>query len=395
MIRRDAEDTIHALLRGFPIVTITGPRQSGKTTLAKAIFSDKPYASLEEPDVRLAAREDPRSFLARFPDGAVLDEVQRCPELLSYLQSSVDADGRMGLFLLTGSQQFGLLSGITQSLAGRTAFVELLPFSLHELAQAGRRPGDMERLLFTGGYPPLYDRDVAVRAWFSAYVTAYIERDVRQVLKIQELETFQRFVRLCAGRTGQLLNYSSLAADCGITHNTAKAWISVLEASYIVFQLRPHHANFNKRLVKASKLYFYDVGLVSWLLGIQTPAQIETHPLRGNIFETFVVAEWMKSFLNRGERPAFYFWRDSNGVEVDLLIEQGDIAHGGRIVPVEIKSGKTVVGEFFSGLEKWTALAGDMAVAPTLIYGGSQDFEHKGVSVRGWQKMGRCPSFPN
>ena len=202
-------------------------------------------------------------------------------------------------------------------------------------------------------------------------------------------------MRLCAGRTGQLLNYSSLAADCGITHNTAKAWISVLEASYIVFQLRPHHENFNKRLVKASKLYFYDVGLVSWLLGIQTPAQIETHPLRGNIFETFVVAEWMKSFLNRGERPAFYFWRDSNGVEVDLLIEQGDIAHGGRIVPVEIKSGKTVVGEFFSGLEKWTALAGDMAVAPTLIYGGSQDFEHKGVSVRGWQKMGRCPSFPN
>ena len=377
MIRRDAEDTIHALLRGFPIVTITGPRQSGKTTLAKAIFSDKPYASLEEPDVRLAAREDPRSFLARFPDGAVLDEVQRCPELLSYLQSSVDAAGRMGLFLLTGSQQFGLLSGITQSLAGRTAFVELLPFSLHELAQAGRRPGDMERLLFTGGYPPLYDRDVAVRAWFSAYVTAYIERDVRQVLKIQELETFQRFVRLCAGRTGQLLNYSSLAADCGITHNTAKAWISVLEASYIVFQLRPHHANFNKRLVKASKLYFYDVGLVSWLLGIQTPAQIETHPLRGNIFETFVVAEWMKSFLNRGERPAFYFWRDSNGVEVDLLIEQG-----GRIMPVEIKSGKTVVGEFFSGLEKWTAAAGEMAVAPTLIYGGDDNYRQKGINVR-------------
>jgi predicted AAA+ superfamily ATPase len=382
MIRRDAEDAIHSLLRGFPIVTITGPRQSGKTTLAKAIFPKKPYATLEEPDVRLAAREDPRSFLERFPDGAILDEVQRCPEILSYLQSIVDADGRKGLFILTGSQQFGLLSGITQSLAGRTAFVELLPFSLHELAQAGKQPPSIDQILFAGGYPPLYDRDVAVRAWFGAYVTAYIERDVRQVLKVQELETFQRFVRLCAGRTGQLLNHSALAADCGITHNTAKAWLSVLEASYIVFQLRPHHANFNKRLVKATKLYFYDVGLVSWLLGIQTPEQIETHPLRGSIFETLVVSEWRKSYLNRGERPVFHFWRDSNGVEVDILIEKGQ-----HIMPVEIKSGKTIVQDFFSGLEKWTALAGDMAIDPTLVYGGEEDYRHKGIRIMGWQHM--------
>ena len=333
--------------------------------------------------MRLAASEDPRSFLERFPDGAVLDEVQRCPEILSYLQSVVDADGRMGLYILTGSQQFGLMSGVTQSLAGRTAFVELLPFSLNELAQAGKQPSHIDQMLYTGGYPPLYDRDVVVRAWFGAYVMAYIERDVRQVLKVQELETFQRFVRLCAGRTGQLLNYSSLATDCGITHNTAKAWISVLEASYILFQLRPHHANFNKRLVKASKLYFYDVGLVSWLLGIQTPEQMETHPLRGSIFETFVVAEWMKSFLNRGEQPVFHFWRDSNGVEVDILIEQG-----GRIMPVEIKTGKTVTREFFSGLEKWTALAGDMAIDPTLVYGGEENFLHKGINVKGWRDVG-------
>ena len=380
MLKRDAEDTIHSLLRGFPIVTITGPRQSGKTTLAKVIFPNKPYASLEDPDIRLAAREDPRSFLERFPDGAVLDEVQRCPEILSYLQSLVDADRRQGLFILTGSQQFGLLSGITQSLAGRTAFVELLPFSIHELAQAGKKPRNIDRMLHTGGYPPLYDRDVAVRAWFGAYVTAYLERDVRQVLKVQELETFQRFVRLCAGRTGQLLNFSSLATDCGITHNTAKAWISVLEASYITFQLRPHHANFNKRLVKASKLYFYDAGLVSWLLGIQTPEQMETHPLRGNIFETFVVSELVKSYLNRGERPNLYFWRDSNGVEVDVLIEQG-----GRIIPVEIKSGKTVTRESFSGLERWMALAGDLATNPTLIYGGAENYRHKGIRVIGWE----------
>ena len=385
MIQRKAEKTIRTLLRGFPIVTITGPRQSGKTTLAKAIFPDKPYVSLEDPDVRLAAQEDPRSFLERFPDGAVLDEVQRCPDILSYLQTLIDADGRMGLYILTGSQQFGLMSGITQSLAGRTAFVELLPFSLGELAKSGKQPQKIDHMLHTGGYPPLYDRDVPVRAWFGAYVTAYLERDVRQVLKILELETFQRFVRLCAGRTGQLLNFSSLATECGITHNTAKAWISVLEASYIVFQLRPHHMNFNKRLVKSSKLYFYDVGLVSWLLGIQTPQQLETHPLRGNIFETFVVAELMKSFLNRGERPSLHFWRDSNGVEVDILIE-----HGGRIIPVEIKSGKTVTSNFFSGLERWTALSGDMAINPTLIYGGTENYRHKGVRIIGWRESGNA-----
>jgi predicted AAA+ superfamily ATPase len=383
MIRREVENTIHSLLRGFPIVTITGPRQSGKTTLAKVIFPDKPYASLEDPDLRLAATEDPRSFLERFPEGAVLDEVQRCPHILSYLQSIVDADGRMGLYILTGSQQFGLMSGITQSLAGRTAFVELLPFSLNELAQAGKQPQNADLMLYTGGYPPLYDRDVVIRAWFGAYVTAYLERDVRQVLKVQELETFQRFVRLCAGRSGQLVNFSSLATECGITHNTAKAWISVLEASYIVFQLRPYHANFNKRLIKTSKLYFYDVGLVSWLLGIQTPEQMETHPLRGSIFETFIVAELMKSFLNRGERPMFHFWRESNGVEVDILIERG-----GQIIPIEIKSGKTVAQDFFSGLEKWVALAGDMAINPTLIYGGAENYRHKGIRIIGWRDAG-------
>ena len=384
MIPREAEKTIHSLLKGFPIVTISGPRQSGKTTLAKVVFPDKPYASLEDPDVRLAAWDDPRSFLERFPDGAVLDEVQRCPDILSYLQSKVDADGRMGLFILTGSQKFGLLSGITQSLAGRTAFIELLPFSLGELAWAGKQPRTIDRMLFSGGYPPLYDRDVAVRAWFGAYVTAYLERDVRQVLRVQELETFQRFVRLCAGRTGQLLNYSAVAAECGITHNTAKAWISVLEASYIVFQLRPHHANFNKRLIKASKLYFYDVGLASWLLGIQTPEQMETHPLRGNLFETFVMAEIVKSIFNSGERPGLYFWRDSNGVEVDVLIERE-----GRILPIEIKAGKTVARDFFAGLEKWMALAGDMAIQPTLVYGGTENYSHKGIRVVGWRDAGQ------
>ena len=382
MISRDSENTIHSLLKGFPIVTITGPRQSGKTTLAKKIFSDKPYASLEDPDVRLAALEDPRAFLERFPNGAVLDEVQRCPDLLSYLQTMVDADTRTGLFILTGSQQFGLLSGITQSLAGRTAFVELLPFSISELKRADKLPKTLDDILIKGGYPPLYDRHIPGRSWFGAYVTAYIERDVRQVLKVQDLESFQRFVRLCAGRTGQLLNLTSLAVDCGITHNTAKAWISVLEASYILFQLRPHHANFNKRLIKAPKLYFYDAGLVSWLLGIRTSQQLEIHPLRGNIFETFIVAELMKIRLNRGERPNLYFWRDSNGNEVDVVIE-----HGQKLMPVEIKSGKTVARDFFSGLEKWTAMAGDLTFSPTLIYGGTDTYRQKGICVTGWRDI--------
>ena len=382
MISRDSENTIHSLLKGFPIVTITGPRQSGKTTLAKKIFSDKPYASLEDPDVRLAALEDPRAFLERFPNGAVLDEVQRCPDLLSYLQTMVDADTRTGLFILTGSQQFGLLSGITQSLAGRTAFVELLPFSISELKRADKLPKTLDDILIKGGYPPLYDRHIPGRSWFGAYVTAYIERDVRQVLKVQDLESFQRFVRLCAGRTGQLLNLTSLAVDCGITHNTAKAWISVLEASYILFQFRPHHANFNKRLIKAPKLYFYDAGLVSWLLGIRTSQQLEIHPLRGNIFETFIVAELMKIRLNRGERPNLYFWRDSNGNEVDVVIE-----HGQKLMPVEIKSGQTVAHDFFSGLERWTAMAGDRTFSPTLIYGGTDTYRQKGICVTGWSDM--------
>ena len=383
MLPRDAEQTIRTLLKGFPVITLTGPRQSGKTTLAKTIFSDRPYVTLEDPDTRQAAQDDPRSFLERFPDGAVLDEVQRCPQLLSYLQAIVDNDSRMGLYILTGSQQFGLMSGITQSLAGRTAFVELLPFSLAELSSARKVPKSSDAMLLTGCYPPLYDREVPPSAWFGAYVTAYIERDVRQMLKIQELETFQRFVRLCAGRSGQLLNLSSLATECGITHNTAKAWISVLEASYLVFLLRPHHANYNKRQVKMPKLYFYDVGLVSWLLGIRTTEHIATHPLRGAIFENFVIAELIKSRLNKGERPQLCFWRDSNGNEVDVIVEQGN-----RLMPIEIKSGKTVTREAFAGLNKWRDLAGDAVMEPTLIYGGADDYSHNGIRVVGWGKVG-------
>lgn len=383
MITRNAEQTMRRLLRGFPIVTLTGPRQSGKTTLAKSIFPDSPYVSLEDPDMRMAAHDDPRSFLARFPDGAVLDEVQRCPGLLSYLQAIVDNDGRMGLFILTGSQQFGLMTGITQSLAGRTGFVELLPFSISELASADKCPTDADSMLLTGGYPPLYDRAIAPSSWFAAYTAAYIERDVRQLIKVQELETFHRFVRLCAGRTGQLLNLSSLATETGITHNTAKAWISVLEASYLVHLLRPHYKNFNKRLVKMPKLYFHDAGLACWLLGIRTTEQLATHPLRGSIFETFVISELIKSRLNRGERPDLYYWRDSNGNEVDVIAEQG-----AGLLPIEIKSGRSVTREAFAGLDKWRTLAGDTAMNGAIVYGGDESYSQNEVAVTGWRECG-------
>jgi predicted AAA+ superfamily ATPase len=318
------------------------------------------------------------------PDGGVLDEVQRAPELLSYLQTRVDADGRMGLFLLTGSQQFGLMSGITQSLAGRTAFIELLPFSIYELNQAGLLAKSLDEMLFAGGYPPIYDRKLSPRTWLSAYVTAYVERDVRQLLNIQDLDSFQRFVRLCAGRSGQIVNLSSLANDCGVTHNTAAAWISVLEASYILFQLRPHYANFSKRLIKSPKLYFYDTGLACWLLGIHEASQLATHPLRGNIFETLIISELVKTCLNKGERAKFHFWRDSNGNEIDVIADIGT-----KLMPIEIKSGQTLNRDFFSGLERWMALAGDQAISPTLVYGGAGKNVRKGVNVYGWNAVSR------
>lgn len=323
-------------------------------------------------------------FLARYPDGAIFDEVQRCPEILSYLQAVVDKDGRMGLYILTGSQQFGLMSGITQSLAGRSAFVELLPFSVPELERADKLPPDIDTMMLNGCYPPIYDRELTPSAWYSAYVTAYVERDVRQILKIQDLDTFQRFVRLCAERSGQLLNLSSLATECGITHNTAKAWISVMEASYLIFLLRPHSANFNKRLVKMPKLYFYDLGLVAWLLEIRTKEQMITHPLRGNLFENFIIAELIKSKFNKGEKPAFFFWRDSNGNEIDLIVEQET-----KLIPIEIKSGRTLTHESFSGLEKWNSLAGTKAAEPKLIYAGDETYQQKGVKVVGWKKCGQ------
>lgn len=383
-IPRAAEKALRSLAEGYPLVTVTGPRQSGKTTLVRRVFADKPYVSLEDLDQREFAAEDPRGFLAQFADGAVLDEVQRCPGLLSYLQTKVDQDGRRGLFILTGSQQFHLLEGITQSLAGRVAMVTLLPFSLGELQAVDRVPEGLEALLFQGFYPPIHDRGLDPGIWYGNYVATYIERDVRQMVNVRDLSAFHRFVRMCAARTGQLLNLSALAGDCGITHNTARAWLSVLEASHIVHLLPPHHRNFNKRLVKTPKLYFHDTGLAAWLSGIQDPDQLVIHPQRGALFETMVIGELLKARYNRALASNLYFWRDRAGHEVDVLIEQGD-----RLVPVEIKSGRTLTRDFFAGLEHWRHLAGEGAVRPWLVYGGEQSQTRQGCRVVPWRDLGR------
>lgn len=382
MINRHAGSAIKKLAKGFPVVVITGPRQSGKTTLARFIFKHKPYVSLEDPDQMEFANEDPKGFLARYPDGAALDEVQRCPSLFSYIQGIVDHEKKMGMFILTGSQQFGLISKITQSLAGRAGFLELLPLSLQELKAVEITPANLDTLLLKGFYPPIYDRKVSPASWYSNYVLTYLERDVRQIIGVRNLTLFQRFVRMCAARTGQLLNLSSLANDCGISHNTAKSWLSVLEASYIIFTLKPYHKNFGKRLVKTPKLYFYDVGLAAWLLGIHDIKHLSIHAMRGSLFENLVVGDLIKGRGNRGLGSNLYFWRDNIGNEIDVLVEQSN-----TLLPIEIKSGQTVNLDYFSGISKWLAVVGSAAGSPHLIYGGKESHIRSGVRVLSWRDI--------
>lgn len=381
-IPRNAESRLKHNARGYPVLVVTGPRQSGKSTLVRHAFPQHRYVSLEDLDQREFAETDPRGFLNQFNEGAILDEAQRCPALFSYIQTRVDERQQPGEFILTGSQQFGLLSGITQSLAGRAALLTLLPMTYGELLHAGKIGKNVDKILFDGAYPPIFDRGLEPRPWHGNYVRTYLERDVRQLIKVQDLGTFQRFLKLCAGRTGQLLNLSSLANDGGITHNTAKAWISVLEASYIVHLLPPHHQNFNKRLVKTPKLYFLDTGLATWLLGIQNSDQLTTHAQRGALFETWVISELLKACYNAGETSNLYFWRDRSGHEVDLLID-----HGNSLSPMEIKSGQTINKDYFKGLEFWKNLAGDNAGKAWLVYGGDSRQMRSDVTVLPWHEI--------
>ena len=382
MIPRSASLTAQRLAKGFPIVAITGPRQSGKTTLAKAVFPDKPYVTLENPDERDFAQRDPKRFLARFDGGAILDEVQRCPALFSWLQGMVDARRTMGDFVLTGSAQFELISGVTQSLAGRVGRIELLALSAHELAAADQLPASLEAMMFSGGYPALFDRDLAPGDWFPNYVTTYLERDVRQLIAVRDLSQFQRFVRMCAARSGQLLNLAALGADCGISAVTAREWLSVLEASYLVTRLQPYHRNFGKRLVKTPKLYFLDVGLMAWLMGIRDAASIQNHAARGALFETYVVSEFIKHRFNAGQPADLYFWRDSMGHEIDLVYEttQG-------LQAVEIKSGTTFASDWPQAIAKWQGFANEETLPPMVVFGGNGAYERQGCKVLGWQEL--------
>lgn len=365
MIPRTLQPYCLSLAEQYPVVTVTGPRQSGKTTLCRAVFAEKPYANLESPDTRHFALTDPRAFLAQFPDGAVLDEIQRTPDLLSYLQPIIDEDGRSGLFVLTGSQQFEMMSTISQSLAGRTALLKLLPFAVEELATTGQQLS-IDRLLVTGFYPRIHDKNLSPTQALGDYLETYVERDIRQLVNIKDLGQFEKFVRLCAGRVGQLLNLQELGGETGISHTTAKGWLTLLEASYIIHLLRPWHGNISKRLVKTPKLYFYDVGLASYLLGIEHEGHLSRHPLRGALVENLAIMEAIKYRYHRGRRSNLNFYRDAKGNEVDLIL-----SFGPDLFPIEIKSGTTVIPEFFKGLRRFAALL-PASKRGALVYGGNE-----------------------
>jgi len=388
MVPRALTPRLRAAARKFPVVTVTGPRQSGKTTLCRAVFPDKSYVSLEAPDIREYARTDPRGFLGDHRAGAILDEIQRVPELLSYLQGEVDARREPGRFVLTGSANLALLGSISQSLAGRTAMLHLLPLSWGEVRQFPALPDDLWTALWKGGYPAIYDLDLEPPEWLAGYVATYVERDVRQILNVGDLTAFQTFVRLCAGRSAQLLNLSALAADCGISHVTARSWISVLEASFVAFRLPPYHSNLTTRLVKTPKLHFYDSGLLCYLLGIRRPAHLREHPLRGAVFETWVVDEVSKSRLHSGVSGGLAFFRDRKGREVDLLVE-----NGGALTAVETKSAQTVADDMFAGLAAFAELVGSGRRAPSLrrvlVYGGTSRQQRSSGMVLPWSSIDR------
>ena len=379
MIKRGAESELITLAKQFKAVAVVGPRQSGKTTLTRYVFSDKPYVSLENPDIRRFAQDDPRGFLSNYNTGAVIDEAQRVPELFSYLQQILDEDDTRGKFILTGSNNFLLQESISQSLAGRIAFLYLLPFTVSELA--AEETNNLNELIFRGFYPPLYDQPINADKWYPNYIRTYIERDVRQIKNITDLNAFERFLRLCAGRTGQLLNMNSLAIESGVDNKTIASWIGVLESCFIIYRLYPHHSNFNKRIVKMPKIFFYDTGVACALLGIQKAEQLNYHPLFGNLFENFAISELLKHRYNRAKSNNLYFWRDNSGHEVDIILDTM-----GKLYPVEIKSGKTITDKFFQGILYWFKISGEKSGA--IIYTGeSAQRRSNNIDIVPWNKL--------
>lgn len=348
MIKRNAQKEVLSLAAQFKAVAIVGPRQSGKTTLSKMLFPDKPYVNLENPDTRLFATDDPRGFLSNFPEGAILDEAQRVPELFSYLQQILDESKTKGLFVITGSNNFSLQENISQSLAGRVGFINLLPLTISEI---GKKFSSLKELLFKGGYPVLYQENIDPYKWYANYVRTYVERDVRLIKNITNYSNFERFLKLCAARVGQLLNMSNLAIEVGVDSKTIQSWIGVLETSFVAFRLMPFHKNFNKRIVKMPKLYFYDTGLAANLLGLENENQLDLSIYKGPLFENLIVLELLKNRFNQGKPNNLFFWRNNSGHEIDVIIERHN-----QIIPVEIKSGQTITKDYFKGIHYWQKL---------------------------------------
>ena len=381
MINRSLMPILRDVAKQLPVIAIFGPRQSGKTTIAQATFKNHRYISLEDLDMRQQAINDPREFLAFYKNkhGLILDEIQNAPSILSYIQTIVDKENIPGYFILTGSQHFLVNQAVTQTLAGRIAILTLLPLSIQELKQAKLLPLTPEDYMAKGSYPRLYDRAISPPLWYAGYILTYIERDVRAVTTIPELTEFKNFLKLCAGRIGQLLNVSSLANDAGINLRKTKDWLSLLEASYIIFRLQPHYKNFSKRIVKSPKLYFYDTGLACSLLGIETPEDLRSHYLRGNLFETTIISDLYKQYYNRAREPHIYFWRDNHGHEVDCLLEKGE-----KLFPIEIKAGRTVTSHYFDGLRFWNTLTQNDPSQSYVVYAGTQNQKRAVGNVLGW-----------
>ena len=382
MIERTLATKMISLAQKFQVITLTGPRQSGKTTLVRAAFPALPYISLEEPDIRQLALTDPRGFLSNYPTGAILDEIQNTPELFSYIQRLVD-ENRQVQFILTGSSNFLLIEKISQTLAGRTAVLHLLPFSFHELEPLAEQ---YESLIFKGQYPGIYDRGISPTDFYPSYIQTYVERDVRLMKNIGDINAFIQFTRLCAGRIGQLLNYASLASDAGISPNTAKSWLSILESSYILYLLQPFHHNYNKRLVKSPKLYFYDTGVACSLLGLRDENQVSLHYMKGSLFENLIINEFIKRNFNRGENRQPYFWQDNHGKEIDCLMVDGE-----RVTPVEVKSGKTISTSYFDNLKYWRSLAALPEETGYVVYGGEQSMQTSTGALISWRNLDRIP----
>jgi len=380
LINRQIEKKLKQLSTKFPVITLNGPRQSGKTTLVKAAFPDKIYVSLEDIDTRLFARNDPRGFLNTYKN-AIIDEAQKVPDLFSYIQTAVDSDDVPGKYILTGSNNFLLFEKISQSLAGRTAVLKLLPLSLVETDENNSEIS-CDEIIFRGMYPRILKDDIDPLDFYPGYIQTYIERDVRLIKNVHDLGLFQLFVKMCAGRTGQLLNLSSLANECGISQTTAKSWLSLLEQSYIIFLLKPHYRNFSKRLVKTPKLYFYDTGLASYLLGIQSEEQLKTHYAKGALFESFIISEIIKSKYNSGHEHNCYFWRDKNGTEIDCLIEKG-----AELVAIEIKSGQTVTNDWYKNLSYYNSISKDIVIENMIIYGGDHDQLRSSGRIISWKNL--------